>query len=173
MKITRTRLKELVREAILEDNDYKSFFRKALDKTGKATITSMSDEEKKKFFNKVDAAWKGKGEKSEALTGDQDELDVDGDGDIEADDLADLRKGKTANEAKVNKSKRGVYIQQVADGTWKISANDGRRDFPHTFKDTFDDEKRARKFGDKIAKNYKLKLTTLKSLVNWHGLNKK
>ncbi len=34
----------------------------ALEKAGKS-ITSMSDEEKKKFFNKIDAAWKAKGEK--------------------------------------------------------------------------------------------------------------
>jgi hypothetical protein len=33
-----------------------------LDKAGKS-IPSMSDDEKKAFFNKVDAAWKGKGEK--------------------------------------------------------------------------------------------------------------
>ena len=55
----------------------------------------MSDEEKKAFFNKVDSAWNGRGEKNEDLKGDQHKLDVDKDGDIEGDDLADLRAGKT------------------------------------------------------------------------------
>jgi hypothetical protein len=56
----------------------------------------MSDEEKKEFFNKIDAAWNAKAEKNEDLKGNQHKLDVDGDGDIEADDLADLRAGKKA-----------------------------------------------------------------------------
>jgi hypothetical protein len=98
MKITKSRLKELVKETMIEENEYKDFFKQALEKAGKS-IPDMSDEEKKSFFNKVDSAWKAKGEKNEALTGDQDELDVDGDGDIEADDLADLRKGKKVNES--------------------------------------------------------------------------
>jgi hypothetical protein len=55
----------------------------------------MSDEEKKAFFNKIDAAWDAKGEKNEELTGNQHKLDVDGDGEIEASDLAALRAGKT------------------------------------------------------------------------------
>ena len=38
---------------------------KALDKAGKS-IPSMSDDEKKAFFDKIDAAWNGKGEKNEA-----------------------------------------------------------------------------------------------------------
>ena len=124
MKISKSRLKEIVRETITEDNEYQDFFKKSLEKAGKS-IPSMSDEEKKSFFDKIDAAWNGKGEKresviegelppalkkaiedkkkkegkSEKLTGDQDELDADGDGDIEADDLADLRKGKKVDEA--------------------------------------------------------------------------
>ena len=47
-----------------------------------------------KFFDKIDTAWNGKGEKNEELVGGQKELDVDKDGDIEADDLADLRASK-------------------------------------------------------------------------------
>ena len=98
MKITKERLKELVKEVMTEESEYQAFFQKALDKAGKS-IPSMSDEEKKAFFNKIDAAWQGRGEKNEALVGGQKELDVDGDGDIEGDDLADLRAGKKANEA--------------------------------------------------------------------------
>ena len=91
--ITRQRLKELVKEVMVEENEYQAFFAKALEKAGKS-IPSMSDSEKKAFFDKVDAAWNGKGEKNEALVGGQKKLDVDKDGDIEGDDLADLRASK-------------------------------------------------------------------------------
>jgi Ca2+-binding EF-hand superfamily protein len=94
--ITKERLKELVKEVMVEENEYQAFFAKALEKSGKS-IPSMSDEEKKAFFDKIDTAWNGKGEKNEELVGGQKELDVDKDGDIEADDLADLRASK--NEA--------------------------------------------------------------------------
>jgi hypothetical protein len=98
MKITKTRLKEIVKSAVISESEYKDFFQKALDKAGKS-IPAMSDEEKKAFFNKIDAAWDAKGEKNETLVGNQHKLDVDGDGDIEGDDLADLRAGKKADES--------------------------------------------------------------------------
>lgn len=47
-----------------EDSEYQDFFKRALEKTGKS-IPAMSDDEKKAFFNKIDAAWNSKGEKSE------------------------------------------------------------------------------------------------------------
>jgi hypothetical protein len=62
--ITKSRLKELVKEVMVEENEYQAFFKKALEKAGKG-INDMSDEEKKAFFDKVDTAWNGKGEKSE------------------------------------------------------------------------------------------------------------
>jgi hypothetical protein len=102
MKITKERLKELVKEVMTEESEYQAFFKKALDKAGK-DINSMSDDEKKSFFNKIDSAWNGKGEKNEALVGGQKKLDVDKDGDIEGDDLADLRAGKKADEGKKKK----------------------------------------------------------------------
>jgi hypothetical protein len=95
--ITKSRLKELVKEVMVEEADYQTFFKKALEKAGKG-INDMNDEEKKAFFNKIDAAWNGKGEKNEELTGGQHKLDVDKDGDIEGDDLADLRAGKKVDE---------------------------------------------------------------------------
>jgi len=64
MKITRERLKELVKEVMTEESEYQAFFQKALDKAGKS-IPSMSDEEKKEFFSKIDTAWNGRGEKTE------------------------------------------------------------------------------------------------------------
>ena len=67
MKITRENLKNTVREAMVEESAYQEFFKKALEKTGKS-IPQMSDEEKKAFFNKIDSAWKGKGEKNEGNT---------------------------------------------------------------------------------------------------------
>jgi hypothetical protein len=57
-------IKETIRNIIKEESEYQQFFRKALDKAGKG-IADMSDEEKKAFFNKIDAAWDGKGEKNE------------------------------------------------------------------------------------------------------------
>ena len=66
MKISRNRLKEIIRETMIEENEYQEFFKKALEKAGKS-IPSMSDEEKKAFFNKIDATWKGRGEKKEQV----------------------------------------------------------------------------------------------------------
>ena len=66
MKISRDRLKEIVREVMVEETEYQSFFKKALEKAGKS-IPQMSDEEKKAFFNKIDATWKGRGEKKEQV----------------------------------------------------------------------------------------------------------
>jgi Protein of unknwon function (DUF3008) len=87
MNITKERLKELVKEVMTEESEYQAFFQKALDKAGK-DINAMSDEEKKSFFNKIDSAWNGKGEKSEgnafgaavsnAKEAGHDEFEVDG-----------------------------------------------------------------------------------------------
>jgi len=102
MNITRETIKDTLRTVMAEETEYQIFFKKALEKAGKS-IPSMSDEEKKAFFNKIDAAWNAKGEKNEDLKGDQHKLDVDGDGEIEASDLAALRAGKKKEES-VNES---------------------------------------------------------------------
>jgi len=91
--ISKERLKELVREVMKEESEYQTFFKKALEKAGKS-ISQMSDDEKKAFFNKIDTAWNGKGAKNEELTDKQKALDVDKDGEIEGEDLAKLRAGK-------------------------------------------------------------------------------
>ena len=98
MNITRAKLKETLRTIVNEESEYQSFFKAALEKAGKS-IPSMSDEEKKAFFDKIDATWDGRGEKNEELVGGQKKLDVDKDGDIGSDDLADLRAGKKVDEA--------------------------------------------------------------------------
>jgi len=66
MKISRNRLKEIVREVMVEESEYQAFFKKALEKAGKS-IPQMSDEEKKAFFNKIEATWKGRGAKKEQV----------------------------------------------------------------------------------------------------------
>ena len=52
----------------------------------------------------------------EMLTGDQDELDADKDGDIEADDLAALRKGKKVNETKLTIDRALTNMDAIIDG---------------------------------------------------------
>ena len=59
--LKREALKSIVKEVMKEEAEYQKFFQKVMDKAGKS-IPSMSDDEKKAFFNKVDAAWKGKQE---------------------------------------------------------------------------------------------------------------
>jgi hypothetical protein len=108
MKITREHFKNIVREVLAEEAEYQQFFKKALEKAGKS-ITQMSDDEKKSFFNKIDSAWNGKGEKNEDLVGKQHKLDVDKDGDIGADDLADLRAGKKVEEG--SSKEKEIYTQ--------------------------------------------------------------
>jgi hypothetical protein len=122
--ITRNRLKEIVKEVMVEEAEYQTFFKKALEKAGKG-INDMDDAEKKAFFNKVDTAWNGKGEKNEELTGGQHKLDVDKDGDIEGDDLADLRAGKTNEDIATElpkasipsavKQRLGMAIDKIKD----------------------------------------------------------
>jgi hypothetical protein len=61
----KNKLKEVIKNIVTEESEYQVFFKKALEKVGKS-IPDMSDEEKKAFFNKIDAAWDAKGEKNEA-----------------------------------------------------------------------------------------------------------
>ena len=92
-------LKELVKQVMKEEHEYQQLFKHMLDKTGK-DINSMSDDEKKKFFNAVDTAYKAKSEgrltgyNEAELTAGQKKIDVDGDGEIEGSDLAALRNKK-------------------------------------------------------------------------------
>jgi uncharacterized membrane-anchored protein YhcB (DUF1043 family) len=92
-------LKELVRQVVREEHDYQQLFKHMLDKSGKS-IPDMSDDEKKKFFNAVDTAYKAKSEgrlrgyNEAELTAGQKKIDVDGDGEIEGSDLAALRNKK-------------------------------------------------------------------------------
>jgi uncharacterized membrane-anchored protein YhcB (DUF1043 family) len=97
MKIAQ--LKELVKQVVKEEHDYQQLFKHMLDKSGK-DIPSMSDDDKKKFFNAVDTAYKAKSEgklrgyNEAELSAGQKKIDVDGDGEIEGSDLAALRNKK-------------------------------------------------------------------------------
>jgi len=94
-----SQLKELIRQVVKEENDYQQLFKHMLDRTGKS-ITDMSDDEKKKFFDAVDTAYKAKSEgrltgyNEAELTAGQKKIDTDGDGEIEGSDLAALRNKK-------------------------------------------------------------------------------
>lgn len=67
MKISKSRLKEIIKDVMQEDSAYQEFFKRALEKAGKS-IPQMSDDEKKAFFNKIEKSWKGKGEKNEQVS---------------------------------------------------------------------------------------------------------
>lgn len=77
MKITRENFKNIVREVMIDESEYQEFFKKALEKAGKS-IPSMSDEEKKKFFNNIEKTWKGKGTKNERFGRGEDGIDRQG-----------------------------------------------------------------------------------------------
>jgi hypothetical protein len=101
-------LREFVKQVVREEQDYQQLFKHMLDKSGKS-ITDMSDDEKKKFFNAVDTAYKAKSEgrlsgyNEAELTAGQKKIDVDGDGEIEGSDLAKLRanKDESINEEEI------------------------------------------------------------------------
>jgi hypothetical protein len=102
----KSELKELIRQVVKEEQDYQQLFKTMLDKSGK-DISSMSDDDKKKFFNAVDTAYKAKSEgrlrgyNEAELTAGQKKLDVDGDGEIEGSDLKQLRaKNEVAQKKK-------------------------------------------------------------------------
>jgi hypothetical protein len=92
-------LKQIVREVIEESrDDYEKFFKHMLTKTGHS-LKNMSPTAKSKFFIAIDKAYKAKNEGklrgyNEDLPGNQDVLDVEKDGEIEASDLQKLRNKK-------------------------------------------------------------------------------
>ena len=64
MKISKNRLKEIIKNIIREEKTaYQKFFEKALDKFGVDSPADFKDEEKKKeFFDYVDANYKADNE---------------------------------------------------------------------------------------------------------------
>jgi hypothetical protein len=96
----KSQLREFVKQVIKEEEDYQQLFKTMLDRYGKS-ISDMSDDDKKKFFNAVDKAFQAKNEgklrgyNEAELSAGQKKLDVDKDGEIEGSDLAKLRKDES------------------------------------------------------------------------------
>jgi len=123
--ITKQRLKELVKEVMVEETEYQAFFQKALDKAGKS-IPSMSDDEKKEFFNKIDSAWNGKGEKSESVVNEA--RDAEGNEFPEYDDVKAAVK-KVMQSDEVERALRGgvvAYLQKERGFTGARNTNSQR-----------------------------------------------
>jgi hypothetical protein len=59
--MTKTEIKEIAKEVYKEEQEYQQLFKTMLNKTGK-DINSMSDSDKKVFFNAVDKAYNAKSE---------------------------------------------------------------------------------------------------------------
>jgi hypothetical protein len=124
-------IKELIKQVVREENDYQQLFKTMLNKSGKS-IPSMNDTEKKVFFNAVDKAYKAKTEGklrgyNENLPGNQEKLDTDKDGEIEASDLAALRAGKKADES-VNEGKKVFKVNPgIGKAKYSISSHDGKK----------------------------------------------
>ena len=132
MKITKENLKNIVREAMVDESAYQEFFKKALEKAGKS-IPDMSDEEKKEFFNKIDAAWSSKGEKknegnafgaavSDAKEKGEDEFEVDGEkfkvesNEEDLDEEAVILSKRTASGNILSKLKEEA--ESLSEGVW-------------------------------------------------------
>ena len=63
MKITKEQFKNIVRETMIEENEYQEFFKKALEKFGVSSPADFDSEEKKKeFFDYIDKNYKGEKE---------------------------------------------------------------------------------------------------------------
>ena len=143
-----SQLKELVKQVVKEENDYQQLFKHMLDKSGK-NIASMSDDEKKKFFNAVDTAYKAKSEgrlrgyNEAELTDKQKQIDVDKDGEIEGSDLAALRaKDEVGTNDWHFKAIMKMYDKAGSFGKKKIAAaatsstNANRKDIERALRDT-------------------------------------
>ena len=59
------KFREWLREAEEKTTEYQKFFAKKLEKYGVKSPSELSDEDKKKFYDEVDAEWEGEDEKPE------------------------------------------------------------------------------------------------------------
>ena len=53
------------KETIKEETEYQKFFSKKLEKFGVSSPAELSDEDKKKFYDEIDAEWEGEKEEPE------------------------------------------------------------------------------------------------------------
>ena len=91
----KSQLLELIKNVVREEQDYQQLFKHMLDKVGKS-IPDMSDDDKKKFFNAVDTAYKAKSE-----------------GKLRGYNEAELTAGKKANEASTS-SAPGEWVAYLS-----------------------------------------------------------
>jgi hypothetical protein len=85
MKITKTKLREIIRQSIMEEREYDKYFKGMLAKYGVQSPADLSDEQKSKFFTDVDKGWTAKNEGNafgaavvKAKEAGEDEFEVDG-----------------------------------------------------------------------------------------------
>jgi hypothetical protein len=62
MKMTKSKLKEIIKQSIIEEREYDVYFKGMLAKYGVDSPADLSDEEKSKFFSDVDKGWDAKNE---------------------------------------------------------------------------------------------------------------
>jgi len=120
MKITREALKNIVKETMIEESEYQEFFKRALEKAGKS-IPQMSDEEKKKFFNKIEKTWKGRGPKKEISETELEEAQSPAQK-AAFQKMLDKKKGKDGGDDEKEEVKESIIKEGFA--TWEMSFDD-------------------------------------------------
>jgi hypothetical protein len=134
----------------IKDEDYQQLFKKELDKAGKG-IGSMSPQEKKDFFNKIDKMHKGKNEaKVDELTSGQKKLPPA----LQKAIKAKEDKKESVDETHMSQTKKANNHQKSADGEKEIVKSEDldNKDKP-TVKDVIGQLKGAVKAHDKQAKD--------------------
>jgi hypothetical protein len=125
-------LKEFVKQTIREEQDYQQLFKHMLDKTGKS-IPDMSDDDKKKFFNAVDKAYKAKSEgKLRGYNANINEYDEWGNTRIQAKNIFRMLKQKYNNN--ISKMKDGLELIFKQNKTKNDQAEVMRDEFNKFFK---------------------------------------
>lgn len=131
MKITKSRLAELVREVVQEEKkEYEQFFRAMLKKYGVSSPAELSDDEKRKFFNQVDDEYKAKhegnqfgAERAKAIAKGEDTFNVDGN-EFPVTKVDDEDK---KNAEKFTNESNDCGCGSVNEGVYKSIMNDGGR----------------------------------------------
>ena len=147
----------------IKDEDYQQLFKKELDKAGKG-IGSMSPQEKKDFFNKIDKMHKGKNEaKVDELTSGQKKLPPALQKAIK--DKED--KKESVEETHMSQTKKANNHQKSADGEKEIVKSEDldSKDKP-TVKDVIGQLKGAVKAHTKQAKDLE---KAMKTEADQHG----
>ena len=112
--------KNVNEETVKEETEYQKFFAKKLEKFGVSSPAELSVEDKKKFFDEIDAEWEG--EKEEPEDGDVNEANWD-DAKNAVYDLADMfkrGKSKITSDNSINIEVRGIVGKVVFDPSFKL-----------------------------------------------------